>query len=120
MSDPNQEKITRRGFHAIHTLGATDIDEILEMLESGGEVLKSSHKSVTRRVGDWVVKRSRWNKGIGPVKHTVLRQRYRQAWNAARHLQAHGVPVAPPRAFVETCAFGFIAGHTLVTDYPHW
>ncbi|MCH7909613.1 MAG: hypothetical protein IIB38_08355, partial [Candidatus Hydrogenedentes bacterium] len=117
MPSLNQVQVIRRGLRTIYTLDGTDVDAVVDTMESGGEVLKSSHKSVTRRVGDWVVKTSRWNRGIGPLKHTFLRQRYRQAWNAARHLQAHGVPVATPLAFVETGALGIILGNTLVMDY---
>ena len=117
MPSLNHVQVTRRGLHAIHTMDGIDADAVLDAMESGGEVLKSSHKSVTRRVGDWVIKTSRFNSGIGPLKHTLRRQRYRQAWNAARHLQAHGVPVATPRAFVETGALGIILGNTLVMDY---
>ncbi|MCH7958912.1 MAG: hypothetical protein IID08_02205 [Candidatus Hydrogenedentes bacterium] len=117
MPSPNHVQVIRQGLLTIHTLDGTDVDAVVNAVESRGEILKSSHKSLTRRVGDWVVKTSRFNSGIGPLKHTLRRQRYRQAWNAARHLQAHGVPVATPRAFVETSALGLIFGNTLVTDY---
>ncbi len=93
------------------------LDTVLEVMRKPGEILKSSHKAETLRVGGWVVKRSRNEGGVGVVKHTFQRARYRQGWEAALHLEKRGVPVARAHAYVERVRFGFILCNVLCTDY---
>jgi hypothetical protein len=93
------------------------LETVLETIRKPGEMLKASRKAETRRVGDWIVKRSRNEGGLGVLKHTFQRGRYRQGWNAALHLKARGVPVPRPLAFVERARVGVILGNVLCTEY---
>ena len=90
---------------------------VLEVMRAPGELLKVSRKSQTLRVNDWVVKRSRKEGGLGMLKHTVRRARYRQGWEAALHLERHGVPIPLARAYVERSRFGVVFGNVMMMDY---
>lgn len=93
------------------------LDSVLDALRLPGELLKASHKSETRRVGSWVVKRSR-HRGLGALlRHTLLRTRSRQVWVAARHLESRGVSVPRPHAYVEYGRFGLCWGQAFICDY---
>lgn len=72
---------------------------------------------MTRRVGPWVVKASRAQGGLGVLKRTLQRARYRGAWAASHFLARRGVCVPQPHAFVEEGRFGVIVGNALVTEY---
>lgn len=115
--EDNGTVIRRIGYLKISACPGVPIDEILRALRAPGEVLKSSRKTVTRRVGKWVLKESRLQAGLGILKHTLFRKRYRQAWEAARHLARRCVNVPKPRAFIEKTACGIIAGNILIADY---
>lgn len=93
------------------------LDAVLDHLHKPGEILKASRKAETLHVGEWIVKRSRGEGGLGVLKHTLQRGRYRQGWIAALHLEARGVPVARPLAFVERVRLGVILGNVLCTEY---
>ncbi|MCC6489911.1 MAG: hypothetical protein IT364_20650 [Candidatus Hydrogenedentes bacterium] len=93
------------------------LDRILEALRAPGELLKASRKSETLRVNDWAVKRSRKAGGLGVLKHTFRRARYRQAWEAALHLERHGVPIPLAHAYIERSRMGIIFGNMMVMDY---
>ncbi|MCP4645349.1 MAG: hypothetical protein GY851_33205 [bacterium] len=93
------------------------LDDILRVLDTPGEVMKTSRKSETRRVGGLVVKESRSDAPFSVIKHTLLRHRYRQGWAAALRLASDGVPVASPRAFIERSWFGIITGNVMISDY---
>lgn len=93
------------------------LERVLEVLRAPGELLKASHKSETLRVNDWVVKRSRKEGGLGVLKHTARRTRYRQGWEAALHLERHGVPIPLARAYVERSRLGIVFGNVMMMDY---
>jgi hypothetical protein len=93
------------------------LDTVLEQIRTLGEILKASRKAETLRVGEWIVKRSRGEGGLGILKHTFQRDRYRQGWHAALHLEARGVPVPRPLAFIERARLGVILGNVLCTEY---
>ena len=95
----------------------TSLDSILDALRGPGDLIKASRKSMTRRVGNWAVKSSRVEGGLGVLKHTLLRSRYRQAWRAALHLSRHGVGVPEPIAFVEYGCVGIITGNVFVSEF---
>jgi len=81
------------------------------------ETLKRSPKSWTYRVGDWVVKEGRPQHGLGVLKHTLQRGRYRRAWDAACFLFAEGVPTPEPIAYLEYGVLGLIWKNALVVRY---
>ena len=90
---------------------------LIEAIESPGEILKRSSKNETRLVGEWVVKKSRFEGGLGPLKRTLARGRYRQAWRAANHLHMRGVRVPQPLAYAEWAMCGIIFGNATVTKF---
>ncbi len=94
-----------------------ELERVLAAVASPGVTLKESSKSLTRRVGDWVIKSSRFEGGLGILKHTLLRERYRRAWRAANHLLFHGVKVPSPIAYIEHGRFGLITGNVFVSEY---
>lgn len=107
----------RVGGRTIWLREGVEPEAVLEALEAPGDVLKESSKSLTRRVGDWVVKVSRFEGGLGVLKHTLFRNRYRQAWRAANHLKDRGVRVPSPIAYVERGWLGVIVGNAYVSEY---
>jgi lipopolysaccharide kinase (Kdo/WaaP) family protein len=86
-------------------------------LEAPGELLQHTRKYRTRRVGNWVLKESLPNRGIGPLKHTFQRARCRRAWIAANFLDHVGLAAPAPVAFVERGSGGIILGNTFVMEY---
>ena len=108
--------VTTRPGLTIYHRPEIEPERVLDAL-SGGEILKESSKSLTRKVGDWLVKSSRFDYGRGPLKHTVFRSRYRRAWRAAWRLQDHGIQVPAPYAMVERHCLGAILGNTFISGY---
>ena len=90
---------------------------LLQAIKGGGEIIKTSRKSETRRVGEWVVKRSRLENGLGPIKRTLARGRYRRAWVAANYLRDHGVCVPEPLAYGEWTLSRLVLGNVMVTRF---
>jgi hypothetical protein len=95
----------------------TPRDAVLEAMARPGETLKRSHKFDVRLVGDWVVKQSLFEGGMGPFKLTVVGNRYRRAWNAAWRLAKYGVPIAAPIAYAEERRGGIVWTNTLITGW---
>lgn len=120
MTDPRIDEtvaVARHGARTVYRRRAVALDAVLEALEAPGETLKASAKSVTRRVGPWVVKASGVQGGLGVLKHTLQRGRYRRAWVASHFLAQRGVHVPQPHAYIEEGRFGVIVGNALVTEY---
>ena len=116
---PESVRVVRRSLSRLYLCEGTDEQDAIDALRSEGEVLKRTPKTITKRVGDWVVKSSRYNFGLGPLARTTLRARYRRGWQASLRLRQRGVDAPAPRAFIERGACGVIAGNTLITDYLH-
>ena len=120
MSRPGTEDAARwerRGMARVQICAGVDVDAVLTAVRSAGTVLKESNKSLTRRVGRWLVKSSRSERGLGIVKHTLARGRYRAGWHAANHLTRRGVLVPKPIAYIETGWGGVITGNVMVSEY---
>ena len=98
-SSPSPVRIIRHGSLKLHLTDGVTAEEVVQAMRTPGEMLHTSAKSRTTRVGDWVVKTSLANKGSGLLKHTFRRNRYRRGWEAAFRLQEHGAPIPTPRAF---------------------
>jgi hypothetical protein len=92
-------------------------ESLAAALRQEGDVIKRSNKSVTVRVGEWVVKKTLIQGGLGPVKRSILRDRYRRPWKAALYLAEHHVLVPAPIAWMETSFCGLILDQTLVCQY---
>ncbi len=93
------------------------LDAVLDALAMPGVLLKTSRKSATWRIGGCILKKSRFEGGLGPLKHTCCREHYRQAWRSAWRLRRAGVGVPAPLAFVEWNRFGFMWGNAMVSEY---
>lgn len=94
-----------------------DAESLMKILESPSEPLQITQKRSVCRHGDWVVKKSRFDNGIGPFKHTFRRSRYRIGWNASVALTNRGVPVAKPVGFLEQRFAGVIWTNSLVMEF---
>lgn len=92
------------------------LEDALEALRLEGPILKASTKSVTRRVGGWVVKESRRSLRE-MVKHAAQPNRYRQGWRAACHLHDAGVAVPQPRAYAEIRLGPLMVANAVIMDY---
>lgn len=109
--------VERSGGRMITHVAEVSSSEVLNALRQQGVALKISKNYVVRRVGEWVVKESRFRGGAGPLRHTIQRARYRRGWVTSNWLEDHGVPVPKPIAFVERSLFGIIMGNALVAEY---
>lgn len=118
MSDAEEQRITveRVGALTVHVRDGVDPKALVGALGDEGAVLKSSRKSRTTRVGEWVVKSSVPGAWV-TCKQSVQRERCRQAWNAALHLERTGVSVAKPLAYVERQWFGLLSQYWFVSEY---
>lgn len=114
-SNPNL-RVETLGRLRIERFPDVALDDVLQVLRFEGPVLKASAKSVTRRVGGWVVKESR-RTFREMVKHTAQPKRYRQGWRAACHLHDAGIAVPQPRAYVESRLGPFMVANALIMDY---
>lgn len=101
----------------VHLIDGTSLEEVLEALKAPGEILKETPRRRVRRIGNRVLKSSRFRWGSTTLKHTFKRKRYRAGWRAACHLRAKGIDIACPRAFVERRAMGVIFGNAYLCDY---
>ena len=110
-------KIVRHGNLKIYLKDNVEPDEVIEAMTAPGELLHESPKSHTKRVGKWVAKTSQSKNGVGLLKHTFNRSRYRKGWQAGLHLLALGVSAPMPRAFIERGRFGVITSNVIITDY---
>jgi len=111
------QTVTRIGRLRLYHRAELDPQILFQAIHGGGEILKRSSKSETRRVGEWAVKLSRTECGLGPLKRTLARGRYRRAWIAANYLHTRGVCVPEPLAYGEWTSFGIVLGNVLVTRF---
>lgn len=107
----------RHGLWRCYLEHALSPDELLHGLERPGEYLKTSRKAQVRRVGEWLVKESRGTWGLGPLKHTFRRERYRRAWRASWRLFEAGVGVPRPIAYIEKGFGPFLSGNVMVSEF---
>ena len=90
-------------------------DTLARVLKLPGEVLKRGI-STTRRVEGYVIK-SAPQGPIATVKRTFGQYPQRRGWTSALWLEARGINVPPPRAYVEFRRLGFKIGACLVSGY---
>jgi hypothetical protein len=108
---------SRRGLRVVYHEANTPVEDILNAIDAPGTPIKKSGKFLTRRVENWVVKSSRAQLGLGVIKRSVQRGRYRQAWVAANFLARKGVAVPKPIAFVERRTAGLIWSNVYVSEF---
>jgi hypothetical protein len=108
--------LTRKGMDRVWHRPDIDAQDVLDALVESGQELKRSRKSVTRRVGPVVVKSSKGGM-LGLVRMSTSRARYRQAWLAAQHLEAHGVGIPRTIAYIEHGALGLLSSNHLVSEF---
>lgn len=97
--------------------GDASLEYVMGVLNAPRNTLKRSSKSWTCRVGEWVVKESSFQRGAAVLKHTVRRNHYRRAWEAACFLADRGIPTPEPLAYVEFGACGLIWKNALVVRF---
>jgi serine/threonine-protein kinase RIO1 len=114
---PPNFRISRLSGRTVYLRSDVTFAQLETLLSHPGEVLKSSPKAEVRRVGHWVVKETRSSAGTNTLRHTLLRDRYRQPWIAAHHLRANHVRVPEPLAFVEKARLGLVSGTVFVLQY---
>ena len=114
---PPNFRISRLSGRTVYLRGDVTFGQLETLLNHPGEVLKSSPKAEVRRVGHWVVKETRSGAGNKTLRHTLLRDRYRQPWIAAHHLRENHVRVPEPLAFVEKERLGLVSGTVFVFQY---
>lgn len=107
----------RRALARVYLTEALTQEALDAVLRAPGEILKSSRKSRVRRVDEYLIKESRGGWGLGLLKHTFQRRRYRRGWVAAHFLQERGIGAPRPLAYVEHGFAGIIAGNTMVMEY---
>jgi len=117
MSAPINIKSLSSITQRIEYLDDYEPDDVLRAIEGQAAPLQITRKRSVCRHGKWVVKTSRFNGGIGPLKHSLKRKRYRVGWNASVALTNRGVPVARPVAFLEQRFMGVIWTNILVTEF---
>ncbi len=108
--------LTRKGMDRIYHRPDIAPEDVLQALGEPGEILKSSRKSITRRLGPVVVKSSRGD-FVGVVRMLAGRARYRRAWQAAQHLEQHGIAIPRTLAYVEHGLLGLVTANHLVSEY---
>ncbi len=114
---PPNFSISRLSGRTVYLRSDVTFAQLETLLTHPGEVLKTSPKAEVRRVGHWVVKESRAGAGIKTMRHTLLRDRFRQPWLASHHLRANHVRVPEPLAFVEKQRLGLVSGTVFVFQY---
>jgi tRNA A-37 threonylcarbamoyl transferase component Bud32 len=92
-------------------------EEVLHALDRPGELIKASPRTETRRVGAWIVKRSRPGGFLTAIKLTLLRWQCRKAWVAGRYLERRGVEVPRVLAYIERGAAGIMTQYALVSEF---
>jgi serine/threonine-protein kinase RIO1 len=115
LCDPSLREV-RRGLRKMYLRETLSEEAVLETLQEPGEVLKESAKGQVRVVNGYVVKESR-SGGVGAIKRSLHRNRYRQAWVAAHFLRQHGVDVPEPIAFVERRLMGVVFSNCMVSRH---
>lgn len=113
----HEVRVARIGPLVVHVTNDVEPQSVVEALDEPGETLKESSKWITKRVGEWVIKATRSQGGLTPLKLSLQRAHYRQAWRASLFLQSKDVGIALPRAFVERRRLGAIFANALVIDY---
>lgn len=116
MCPPNY-RMEKGGGRTIYIRCDVTPKQVETLLTHPGETLKESPKAKVRQVGHWVVKESEAGGAIGPMKHTLLKDRYRQAWLAAHHLRKNGVRVPEPLAYIEKTRLGLVTGTVYIAQF---
>lgn len=110
-------RVERAGPMTLYLRPGVRAAAIMRAIETPGDLLKRARKSLTRRVGPYVIKQSRGEAGLGLIKRTANPARYRQAWLAANHLWDHGIGVPEPCAYVEMGFLGLITGNAMIAKF---
>ncbi len=114
---PDSIRTEGHGLRTLYLCEGIEADAVLEALQTPGEMLKDGDKRIVRKVGDWVIKESRFNKGVGPLKMTTNPQRYRNGWLSSLEMMRLGLPVPKTIAYVEHHLCGVIWRSTFIYEY---
>jgi serine/threonine protein kinase len=117
MKLPDSVHVERRGLMTLYLSDGVGAPEVIDSLQKSGSMLKNGNKRVVRRVGNWVIKTTNFNKGVGPFKLTTNRARYRNGWLASLAMEAHGVAIPKTIAYVEYGFAGIILSSAFVFEF---
>jgi serine/threonine protein kinase len=112
--EQTEERVACLGPMVVHHVASVDPREVVRCLDEPGVTLKNSPKSLTRRVGSWVVKE---HTPRIPLKLALLRHRYHAPWRAALRLHACGAGAPAPIAFVERRVLGVPRSTAMIMEY---
>ncbi len=116
-SDLLAARLPRGRYRAVYLRQGADAVDIQAAVESPGEILKESPKSLTKRVGKLVVKQTRAPGAAGAIRLTLRRKKRIQPWHAAVYLEGQGVGIAKPHAFTERRVSGLTTEFSMVTEF---
>lgn len=102
-SPDDDVRIVRQGAMCLVLARHVDSADILAALDTRGEELKASRKATVRQVRDMVIKEMG-----GVLNNTLRRAKHRRGWEVARRMQARGLPVSEPLAYVTWGRLGLI------------
>lgn len=114
---PDSIHIESLGAKTIYLCEGISVEEVVSALNTPGEILKNGDKRIVRRVGGWVIKESRFHKGIGPLKMTTNPKRYRNGWLASLEMMEMGLPIPKSIAYVEQRVAGIIWKNFFIYEY---
>lgn len=109
-------KTARVGAYSLEYRADLEPDKILAALAEPGTVLKMASRTVTRRVGDWVVKSPRPSLA-SMFRHTFMPAQSRRPWAAAVFLHENAVPIPEPVAFARRTFCGVVISVAVVSRY---
>ncbi|HOF39855.1 MAG TPA: lipopolysaccharide kinase InaA family protein [Candidatus Hydrogenedentes bacterium] len=90
---------------------------LLELIAAEGDTLQISPTTITRRVGQYVVKACSREPVLGVLKRTLRRERYRRGWVAGLYLEQLGIGAPRVDGLVEQGRWGIIRASYLIMEY---
>jgi len=114
---PSSIRIEKHNGKTIYLCEGVEAQAVLNALDSSGEMLKDGDKRIVRKVGDWVIKESRFNKGVAPLKMTANPNRYRNGWLSSLEMMRLGLPIPKTIAYVEHRVAGIILSNAFIYEY---
>ena len=117
LSLPDSICVEQHGARTLYLCEGVEADAVLAALDTPGEILKDGDKRIVRKVGDWVIKESHFNKGVAPLKMTFNPKRYRNGWLSSLEMMRLGLAIPQTIAYVEHRRAGVIWQSTFIYEY---
>ena len=117
MSHNRTPRSERHGTMKLLLADDVNAQHVIRAMNSSGEMLKDGKKRIVRRVGDWVIKSTKFNAGVGPLKVTTNPKRYRNGWTVSLVMTQMEFNIPRPIAYVEHSIAGFIWRSSFIYEY---